>query len=162
MKSTVVIITIFLLVQPVFAWGDSPKEPQNAYVKHVFDGDTVLVWLNRREEKVRLLGIDTPEKNGPYTKAEFLGATASDRTCELALAKKVTLIFGGDRLRDRYGRLLAYVILPDGKSLNEILLQEGLARAYKKFRHDKKQDFIRLEREAKKRGIGIWATQKRR
>ncbi len=157
-KSATVIITIFIGFQALFALA----EEQKAYVKHVFDGDTVLVRLGWKDEKVRFLGIDTPEKAGPYTKKEFLGEKASARTRKLALGKTVTLVFGGNKLRDKYGRLLAYVILPNGKSLNEILLMEGLARAYKRFPHKMKQKFIRLERTARGKKLGIWSAIRNR
>ncbi len=134
--------------------GESP--PESGLVTRVYDGDTIVVSLNGKEEKVRLLGIDTPEKKGPYTKEEPMSREASRRTAELALKKMVILVYGGETLRDRYKRLLAYVILPDGRTLNEILLKEGLAEAFRKFRYSDKERYFRLQKEARRMCVGIW------
>ncbi|MGK7345206.1 MAG: thermonuclease family protein [Candidatus Nitrospinota bacterium M3_3B_026] len=125
-------------------------------VKKVFDGDTLLVLIGGREEKVRLLGIDTPETDGPYTSLEPLGEEAKERAAELALGKKVGLVYGGTTLRDKYGRLLAYVHLPDGRVLNEALLEEGLAEAYRRFSHPRKSFYVYLEWKAWVERKGIW------
>ncbi|VAX17524.1 hypothetical protein MNBD_NITROSPINAE02-392 [hydrothermal vent metagenome] len=130
--------------------------PESGLVTRVYDGDTIAVNINGKENKVRLLGIDTPEKKGPYTKEEPMSADASRRTAQLALNKIVTLVYGGETLRDRYKRLLAHVILPDGRTLNEILLKEGLAEVFRKFRYSNKALYFRLQKEARRMCVGIW------
>ncbi|VAX20948.1 hypothetical protein MNBD_NITROSPINAE04-319 [hydrothermal vent metagenome] len=139
-----------------YGQAQAPWPPEHGFVVHVYDGDTILVVSGKEKMKIRLLGIDTPEKQGPYTKAEPLGEEAGRRMTELALRKKVTLIYGGDSLKDRYGRYLAHVILPDGRSLNEIMLKEGLAEAYRKFGYTRKKLYRRLEAKAKSACLGIW------
>ncbi len=136
------------------------EPPNHGLVVHVYDGDTILVSLGGKKIKVRLLGIDAPEKEGPYTKKEPLGEEARRRVIELALRKKVALIYEGDSLKDRYGRYLAHVILPDGRTLNEILLKEGLAEAYRKFRYSRKKRYRKLEAKAKAACRGIWRLRK--
>jgi endonuclease YncB( thermonuclease family) len=95
-------------------------------VVRVVDGDTVDVALaTGRRERVRLIGIDAPERGACYAPA----ATSRART--LALSKRVVL--RGDATqatRDRYGRLLAYVWLPGGKDLGHQLLAGGFAKVY--------------------------------
>jgi len=134
----------------------APQPPKQGFVIYVYDGDTILVISGGKKMKIRLLGVDTPEKDGPYTKAEPLGQEAGRRVAELALRKKVTLIYGGDTLKDKYGRYLAHVILPDGRTLNEILLKEGLAEAYRKFGYSRKKLYRRLEANARTACLGIW------
>jgi micrococcal nuclease len=94
-------------------------------VTYVVDGDTVHVSVAGREDKVRLIGIDTPEVG----QCDATRATALAR--RLALRQPVTLV--GDTTqatRDRYGRLLAYVLLPHGRDLGYQELAHGYARVY--------------------------------
>jgi micrococcal nuclease len=94
-------------------------------VTRVIDGDTLIARTGRGSERVRLIGIDSPEVGTCYA----ANATAMART--LALNRRVTL--QGDRTqsrRDRYGRLLAYVRLPGGRDLGRDLIRAGRARVY--------------------------------
>jgi len=95
-------------------------------VIRVVDGDTVDVRLaNGKRERVRLIGIDTPERGACFA------AQATQRARTLALSKPVVL--RGDRTqdtRDRYGRLLAYVWIPGGRDLGYQLLAGGFAKVY--------------------------------
>ena len=56
---------------------------------------------------------------------------------------------------DRYGRLLRYVLL-DGDNFNARLIREGYAHAYRRFPFSKRAEFIQLEEQARRRGIGLW------
>lgn len=122
--------------------------------RHV-DGDTFDVSVDdppagmRAAEKVRLLGIDTPELGEP------LAAEAQDLTARLA-AGPVYLAFDFKR-RDRFERLLAFVYLRDGTLLNAELLRRGLATVYRA--DDLMHFFVQfedLEREARQREVGLW------
>jgi endonuclease YncB( thermonuclease family) len=99
---------------------------QKGTVTHVVDGDTIDVRLmSGKTERVRLIGIDTPESGACWSTQ----ATAATR--RLAQGKRVTLV--GDATqdtRDRYGRLLAYVWLPGGKDLGFQLVSGGHAKVY--------------------------------
>jgi endonuclease YncB( thermonuclease family) len=95
-------------------------------VTHIVDGDTLDVRLaSGKVERIRLIGIDTPERGVCY------GAQATERSRRLAMSKLVVL--RGDATqdtRDRYGRLLAYVWIPGGKDLGYQLLAGGFAKVY--------------------------------
>ena len=95
-------------------------------VTHIVDGDTLDVRLTSgKTERIRLIGIDTPERGDCY----FSQATVRAR--QLAMSKRVVL--RGDATqdtRDRYGRLLAYVWLPGGKDLGYQLIAGGFAKVY--------------------------------
>lgn len=124
-------------------------------VTRVVDGDTLDVRLaSGTRERIRLIGIDTPETGACYA------AKASARARQLALSKPVVL--KGDATqdtRDRYGRLLAYVWLPGGKDLGYQLVAGGDAKVYV-FR----KPFQRLsayrsaEASAKQGSIGQWSA----
>jgi micrococcal nuclease len=93
-----------------------------AKVTRVVDGDTFVVKIGTREDRIRVLGIDTPEVGRCYA------SQATNRARVLAEGKFVRL--AGDRSqarRDRFGRLLAYVTLPNGKDYGRQMLLEGYA-----------------------------------
>lgn len=132
--------------------------PEAGRVVRVFDGDTVLVEADSRKFKVRLLGIDAPEKDGPYTKAEPMGNEAGAAAAAMALGAEVRLVYAAGKKKDRYGRLLAYVILPGGKNMGAALLSMGLAEVYRKGTHPLKKEYMELERRARAARLGIWRT----
>jgi len=137
-----------------------PVEAITVKVRRVVDGDTLVVGVVGKNRRVRVLGIDTPERKSRYTQEEPFGKEASARTRELVMGATVTLLFEGESRTDKYGRLLAHVILPDGRSLGEILLKEGLAEAYRRFRYSHKKRYRRLEREARAACVGLWASRR--
>ncbi len=118
-----------------------------ATVIRVADGDTPTVLRDRTQTRIRLHGIDAPELDQP------LGTRAKRFTAELARGKLVRV---EPTDRDRRGRLVAEVILPDGRDLNRELVRAGLAWW---FRRDapKDQELARLEAEARAahRGLGV-------
>lgn len=93
-----------------------------ARVLKIVDGDTLDVLLDGREERVRVFGIDTPERGQPCFRA------ASDRLA--ALAGSQVRLRPDARERDRYGRLLRYLYAPDGRSIDAAMIAEGFAHAW--------------------------------
>lgn len=126
-----------------------------AFCRGIADGDTLFVKINKRDETVRLLGIDTPEVKGKYTDEEYFGKEASEFTRKLVKRKKIRLEYDWEK-RDKYKRLLAYVYLPDGRMLNNLLIKNGYAKVYRFFKYKKKKEFIRLEQAAKVECLGLW------
>ena len=138
-------------------------------VTYVYDGDTVKV---SGVGKVRLLGIDTPEHEASgrdYFYRRFgispatLRAISRDARItvgDLARGREVRLETedAGDS-RDRHGRLLAYLYLPDGRLLNRELLERGLATVYRRFDFRLKSEFLAAEDHARRQGIGLWKKE---
>lgn len=125
----------------------------------VIDGDTIRIMYEGKERKVRYLLIDTPEtdeedseKNQPYAEE------AMQRNYEILKSGKLEIEFDVGDQEDKYGRLLAYIYV-DGKSVQEQLLEEGLARvAYLYEPNTRDEDlFKKAEAKAKKEGLGIWS-----
>lgn len=115
-------------------------------VVSVADGDTFTLLVNgNRQVKIRLHGIDCPEK-----KQDF-GQVAKDFTNKQVFGKNITVKTTDI---DRYGRTIAIVLLPDQMSLNELLLKNGLAWHY--LEYDKNPEWDTLENEAKKGKLGLW------
>lgn len=133
-------------------------------VERVYDGDTLVV---AGIGEVRLLGIDAPEHEASardsYYRRRGIAAMTLRRIAQSARryvrqqagSRIVTLKTDGSK-RDRYGRLLAYVYLPDGRLLNRQLLAEGLAAVYRRFNFSLKQEFLAEEAAARRRGVGLW------
>ncbi|MBI4369532.1 MAG: thermonuclease family protein [Elusimicrobia bacterium] len=119
-------------------------------VERVIDGDTFVLKDNIT---VRLLGIDTPEKERPYFEE---AAQAARRMLE---GKKVRLEYDIE-IADRYGRLLAYVYLPDGTFVNARLLEMGMAGVYSRAPNVKHADaFLTAQRKAREGKAGLWGIQ---
>jgi len=130
---------------------------KNIYpVVYTFDGDTYFVKIDGKKEKVRVLGIDTPEKKGGFRPEGCFGDHASDYAKEKLKNKKVSLLKpeGYDET-DKYGRLLRYVFL-DGEDFGAHLISEGYAFSYKKFKHPRRSHYNFLEKEAQKNKKGMW------
>ena len=125
-------------------------------VVRVVDGDTIVVKYNGVDEKVRLIGIDTPESvHSDESKNTEEGVLVSDYTKKMLTDKKVGLEFDVSK-RDKYGRLLAYVYL-DGEMYNKILLKEGYARVATYPPNVKYVDeFVKLQKEARENNKGLW------
>src|SRR5262245_53157178 len=124
-------------------------------VSKVVDGDTIDVRLvGGRRERVRLIGIDTPELGS----AQCFGTQARTRARQLALGKKVRLV--GDPTqdtRDRYRRLLAYVVLPNGRDVGRQLIADGFGEVYVYKRPFQRVASYRgAEQAAKSADRGLW------
>jgi endonuclease YncB( thermonuclease family) len=136
-------------------------------VARVVDGDTLDLAVPDgawRTTRVRLWGVDTPELARPEEgrPAEPRADEARRRSAELAEGERVRLELEPSRVRDRYGRLLAFVHLPDGTLLNEHLLSEGLAEADDRWPHRRVERFDLLEDGARRKRAGVWAEPRER
>ncbi len=124
-----------------------------ARVAQAIDGDTLVLADGRH---VRLIGINAPELGKDGAPDEPLARAARTLTASLAVGQHVALKLDQEPT-DRYGRLLAHVFLPDGRSLQEILLRQGLA-----FVVAVPPNLARLaayqaaEQEAQRAGRGVW------
>lgn len=114
-------------------------------VVRVLDGDTLEVLEGTTPRRVRLHGVDCPERNQPY------GSRARQFTAELAFGRTVTVVI---RDRDRYGRLVGEVLLPDGRNLNRELVAAGYAWWYRRYSSDLR--LAVLEWMARWRKRGLW------
>lgn len=122
----------------------------------VVDGDTVDILTEGRTERVRLIGVDTPEV---YSKTDCFGPEASAFTKSLLLPGAPVALEKDVSNRDRYERLLRYVYLSDGRMLNEVLVVEGYARVAT-VPPDVKYlgRFLSAQSLAKEAGKGLWSA----
>ncbi len=128
-------------------------------VTKVTDGDTIHILMNNKDEKVRLIGINTPETVDPRRKVECFGKEASKRMKELASGEIVRLEYDeSQNIRDAYDRILAYVYLEDGQMINRKMIAEGYAYEYTYLKPYKYQtEFRELQSLARNSGRGLWA-----
>lgn len=151
-----------------------PQETNTATVQRVVDGDTLLITLDGKEERIRLIGVDTPEVHASAKLDRDVERSGQDRETIRALGKQASAFTKrtappgaqirleyGQEARDRYGRVLAFVWLPNGSMLNEALICEGYATALTRypFRQDYMERFRACERQAREAGKGLWAKQ---
>ena len=128
-------LAIFLI--PIFLFALDGK------VIGVMDGDTIKILTSERQQiKVRLYGIDAPEKKQPY------GIATKQYLADLVAGKTVQIEEHG---KDRYKRVLGIVYL-DGKDVNEILVLNGYAWAFTKY----SKIYESQEWQARSKGLGLW------
>jgi endonuclease YncB( thermonuclease family) len=128
-------------------------------VTHVVDGDTFDVDLNGQKERIRMIGIDTPETVDPRKSVQCFGKEASDKMKALIADQKIVLEADASQdERDKYGRLLRYAFLPDGTNVGLYLIQEGYAREYTyNSAYKYQQEFKSAENSARSAKKGLWA-----
>ena len=172
-KTSITLVVIGLFVY--FAWiyiipklsEHEQKQKEIRFVHKVIDGDTIEL---ENGERVRLLGIDTPERyesskldkdaerSGKDKKTiQKLGELAAIYTKKLIEGKKVIIApEPGHEDKDKYGRLLRYVYLEDGTFVNKKIVEEGYANAYRRFKLSKLDELIKAENEAREKRKGLW------
>jgi endonuclease YncB( thermonuclease family) len=126
---------------------DDPPHSFQAKVVKIADGDTITVLLDKTQHKIRLEGIDAPEKGQPFgTKArQTLGAKIAGQTVRIDWKK-----------RDRYGRIAGRVYLGD-RDISLEMVHDGMAWHFK--RYSKEAALAEAEREARKERRGLWADK---
>ena len=145
---SILLSTIFLLL-----FSPSCSHTQSLICTRVVDGDTIIL---SNGEKVRLIGVDTPETVRPNTPVEYYGKEASAFTKKMVEGKPVKLEYDWQQ-RDKYGRLLAYVYLMDGTFLNAEIIKQGYGHAYTRFPFKYLDEFRQYEKEAREAKRGLWA-----
>jgi micrococcal nuclease len=149
---------------PSWLGGDDPQlragGRASARVERVVDGDTIAVRIGDEQERVRYLGIDTPETVKPNAPVDCWGPAASALNKQLVRAgESLTLQFDRE-LRDRYGRLLAYVYRTrDALFVNARLVNDGAARTLS-IRPNTAHavELARLQSAARAAGRGLWGA----
>ncbi len=156
-------LLILSLFHPLYA-------NESAIVISVTDGDTLRIFYKGEDKKVRLIGIDAPESKVNPKAEKDANRSGEDIKTIIRMGKKATrfvekLVKPGDQVsiefdlekRDKYGRLLAYVYLSDGRMLNEEIVKAGYANLLThppNVKYEKK--FLKAYREARNNKRGLW------
>ncbi len=129
-------------------------------VVKVVDGDTLDVLIEGKVERLRLIGINTPETVDPRKTVECFGVEASNKAKSLLTGKKIYLEKDTSQgERDKYNRLLRYVFLEDGTNFNLLMIREGYAYEYTyDVPYLYQTEFKNTQKEASIRKVGLWGT----
>lgn len=138
-------------------------------VVHVVDGDTLDVDMPdpsgkdelREKTRIRLWGINAPEMPHHGSEIEPFAQEATNHLRQRVDHRRVTLTLERHRVRDMYGRLLAFVSIENGVTLNEELVATGLARADGRWEHRNLARYALIEEQARRDGAGLWAAAKK-
>jgi micrococcal nuclease len=153
------LVALTLTAGQVAADGGSPPS-ERVLVTDVIDGDTIKVLRGRRQETVRLIGVDTPETGRPGTPVQFCGPEATLFTRRSLLERRVRLEFeppgrsGGDT--DKYQRTLAHVFTDDGRNFALELIEQGYGRVYSRYPFRYVQAYKKAEQAARAARRGMW------
>ena len=144
----------FYFVNEKYAVFGQPGSDEFVSVSAVHDGDTVSATVGRRQERIRLIGIDAPEMGQKPWGAE------AKRQLEALLSPgqwKVRLEYDVEK-RDKYGRILAYLWTLDGKMINLLMVKSGYAALFTVPPNVKHAGELRTaQQEARAQKAGIWA-----
>jgi micrococcal nuclease len=162
-RASIVAASIVLTLGAAACSGGSPARvsgaPGTATVARVVDGDTIRVRIAGHEERVRLIGIDTPESVKPGTPVQCFALAASARTKALLPEGTGVRLVRDVEQRDQYGRLLAYVYRArDDLFVNLALARDGYAVALTvppNVAHA--EEFVAAARDAREKGRGLWS-----
>jgi endonuclease YncB( thermonuclease family) len=159
------VISLFVFVAQRQGWFANAQQaavktqPGLYQVTEFVDGDTIAVNMNGNGEKVRLIGVDTPETHDPRKPVQCFGIAAATYTKQLIGMNNVRL--EADPLntnRDRYNRLLRYVYVPDGRLVNAEIIKNGYGFAYLSFPFTKADEFRQYQTEARQANKGLWSS----
>jgi len=144
---------------------DFAKYHNNSFrVTKVIDGDTLDIDIpdgKFNSTRIRLLGVDTPETKDDRFGKMYFGPEATQFTKQMAINKNFVILLDKiSHTRDKYNRLLAYLKLPNGKILNEVLVMEGFAYADLRFEHSFYEKYSQLETTARQNKKGLWKESK--
>jgi endonuclease YncB( thermonuclease family) len=135
------------------------NQPGLYAITRFVDGDTITVDMNGTKETIRMLGVDTPETHKPNTPVQCYGPAAAAYTKTIIGSNNVRLEADPENQnRDRYGRLLRYVYLPDGRLISKELIANGYGFAYTLFPFTKTDEFVTAEAQSKAANKGLWGN----
>lgn len=130
-------------------------------VSRVIDGDTIDVTIDGTKQRIRLIGINSPELGDSRTPVQCFAREAEQKADQVLSGKKVSIeadITQGDK--DKYNRLLRYVFLEDGTDFNKMMIAEGYAHEYTyNTPYNYQKEYKQAETEARNGNKGLWNPQ---
>lgn len=153
-----VFVSLIILIN---SYGLNVSEiPENKVIK-VIDGDTIEIYKNKKIEKIRLIGVNTPETVNPRKPVQCFGKEASNKLKELLSNQIVRLESDETQTNlDKYGRQLRYVFL-NNENINKKMIEEGYGFEYTyKAPYKYQREFKESEKIAKSKSLGLWNKEK--
>ena len=147
-------VAVWLVLDLASSEDDGAVVDRQALVTRVVDGDTLRARIGRSTERVRLIGIDAPERGECYSRR----ATALLRTFAQGTVVRI-LSDSTQPLRDRFGRVLAYVILADGVDAGRMLLARGAAVVFETTTEfERRDEYVDAQAQAARSEAGLHGT----
>lgn len=136
-----------------------PQESGTYAVVKIIDDDTLDLNINGKVERIRLIGMNTPETVDPRKPVECFGKEASNRAKELLIGKSVKIESDpAEDTRDKYDRLLLYIFLSDGTNFAKKMIMEGYAYEYTyDVKYKYQAEFKQAQKYAEDNKLGLWA-----
>lgn len=137
-----------------------PSMLMSAQVLRVIDGDTIDVFINAKKERVRLIGMDTPEAVDHGKPIQCFGPESQDEAKKVLNGQQIRLEPDSSQgEKDKYQRSLYYIFLADGTNFNELMIRKGFAREYTyKTAYKYQKEFKLAQQEAQKEKLGLWSS----
>lgn len=156
----IVIVVVVAVLCGCASDGDPLPDGATGRVVHVVDGDTVDIRIGSHTERVRLIGIDTPETKKPNVPVQCFGPEATEHTRSLLPEGTPVVVLRDDEARDPYDRLLGYVVRhDDGLFVNRDIIANGYARPLAIEPNTTfASEFAALATSARQRRIGLWGA----
>ncbi|EJD3148829.1 thermonuclease family protein [Salmonella enterica] len=142
MKAVRLTLTTVIFAVSLPAWADF-----NGEVVRVLDGDTIDVLTDNKQVRVRLVGIDAPEKQQAF------GQRARQYLAGLTFRRSIRVV---EQETDRYGRTLGVVWI-DGQNINAAMVQQGMAWAYRYHERATDPAMLNIETQARTEKVGLWS-----
>lgn len=174
-KQITTLISILVFLGSLYSLSKEPPSPTTTFqatettqstasksdyykVTRVVDGDTFDVEIHGTVERIRLIGVNTPETVDPRKPVQCFGKEASEMAKKLLTTQQVRLVEDKTQgNKDKYGRLLRYVYLENGLFLNETLISQGFAHEYTyDTPYNFQKAFKQAEKTAQEQGVGLW------
>jgi micrococcal nuclease len=156
---SIVVVLVYKTVDVQKILPSQVVQPGFYSVLEVYDGDTIAVDMNGTTERVRMIGVDTPETHHPNQPVQCYGPEASNYTNQLLSGKTVRLEADPtNQNRDRYDRLLRYVYAENGDLVNQNLISLGYGFEYLSFRFEKSKEFAEIGDTARQNKVGLWSA----
>jgi micrococcal nuclease len=146
MKYLIAFFLVFNFVSCDLLPSQESHSGQSGLVTHIVDGDTYDIILAGQKTRIRMDGIDAPERGMDFYKQakNYLGELCENNEIRVEITDT-----------DRYGRSIAKSYLPDGRELGHEMVKAGMAWHYKKYSND--EVLAQLEHDAQKAGVGLWS-----
>lgn len=156
-KIAILLVAVFIVILEQYL----PKEEivrEQYLVTRVIDGDTLVIDMNGEEERLRIIGIDTPESVRPNTPVECLSLEAGEYTKSMLENEYIETEYDDTQgNRDKYDRLLRHVFIDD-INFGEKIIQDGYAYEYTyDMPYTYQREYVEAERYARENEVGLWS-----
>ena len=162
-KAVLKILVLALIVFGLYQFFVFPAIYKMGQIIHVIDADSYLIKIDGKVKNVQLIGVDAPERTGEQKRSQCYNYEAKQYVLDIVDQNPIVQIDTDSNVdaHDLHGRDLVYITLPNGKMLNQLLVENGMAKESnpekKNYRMEKQ--FLIAQAQAKEAQKGIWSNE---